>query len=312
MLGRRLISAAVIISVTILLLCVDFWLGTGKVSRPGLIVCLLSTIFAAMSASELVAMLANVTNRVNHNFVVAATVAMMVVICGPVWWSEYPVDCAMGRFGWVFSGLVMAAVLTFGYEMLNYRAPIGGAGKGEVTDRLGRCALVYVYVAMCFGFLVPHRFLHCGNGYGILALVTLIATVKLSDSFAYFAGKRFGTIKLAPQLSPGKTLQGSLGAPVGGCIAAAICLFVVGPVIFDITVQKPWWWFLVYGILVTAAGMMGDLAESLIKRDCNTKDSSSWLPGLGGVLDILDSLVFAAPVSYFLWIIAELPAETVN
>jgi len=142
------------------------------------------------------------------------------------------------------------------------------------------------------------------NGYGILTLVTLIATVKLSDSFAYFAGKRFGTIKLAPELSPGKTLQGSLGAPVGGCLAAAICLFVVAPMIFDITVQKPWWWFLVYGILVTAAGMMGDLAESLIKRDCNTKDSSSWLPGLGGVLDILDSMVFAAPVSYFLWIVA--------
>ena len=68
MLGRRLISAAVIISVTILLLCFDFWLGAGKIGRPGLIVCLLSTIAAAMAASELVAMLANVTNRVSHNF----------------------------------------------------------------------------------------------------------------------------------------------------------------------------------------------------------------------------------------------------
>ena len=305
MLGRRLISAAVIISVTILLLCVDFWLGTDKIwGRPGLIVCLLATIAAAMAASELVAMLGNVTNRVNHNFVVAATVAMMLVTCAPVWWREYPANCAIGIFGWGLSGLVLAIVLTFGYEMLNYRTPIGGTGKGEVVDRLGRCALVFAYVAMCFGFLVPHRFLEGGNGFGILALVTLIATVKLSDSFAYFAGKRFGTIKLAPQLSPGKTLQGSLGAPVGGCLAAAICVFVVGPLIFGISVDKPWWWFLVYGILVTAAGMMGDLAESLIKRDCNTKDSSSWLPGLGGVLDILDSMVFAAPVSYFLWIIA--------
>ena len=311
MLGRRLISAAVIISVTILLLCIDFWLGTGKVGRPGLVVCLLSTVAAAMAASELVAMLANVTNRVNQNFAVGATVVMLLVTCAPVWWREYPVDCALGRFGWGLSGFVLAIVMTLAYEMFIYRAPIGGSGKGEVTDRLGRYALVFAYVIMCFGFLVPHRF-YQGNGYGILALVTLIATVKLSDSFAYFAGKRFGTIKLAPQLSPGKTLQGSLAAPVGGCIAAAICLFVVAPAIFDITVQKPWWWFLVYGILVTAAGMMGDLAESLIKRDCNTKDSSSWLPGLGGVLDILDSMVFAAPVSYFLWIIAELPAQTLN
>ena len=304
MLGRRLISAAVIISVTILLLCVDFWLGTGKVGRPGLIVCLLATIAAAMAASELVAMLGNVTNRVNHNFVVAATVAMMLVTCAPVWWREYPTDCAIGIFGWGLSGFVLAIVLSFAFEMFNYRTPIGGTGKGEVFDRLGRCALVFAYVAMCFDFLVPHRFLDGGNGFGILTLVTLIATVKLSDSFAYFAGKRFGTIKLAPQLSPGKTLQGSLGAPIGGCLAAAICVFVVGPLIFGISVDKPWWWFLVYGILLTAAGMMGDLAESLIKRDCNTKDSSSWLPGLGGVLDILDSMVFAAPVSYFLWIVA--------
>lgn len=311
MLGRRLISAAVIISVTILLLCIDFWLGTA-LSRPGLVVCLLCTVAAAMAASELVAMLANVTNRTNQQFVVAATVAMMLVTCAPVWWKEYPVDCELGHFGWGLSGFVLAVVLSFAYEMLNYRTPIGGAGKGEVTDRLGRNVLVFGYLAMCFGFLVPHRFLHNGNGYGILTLVTLVATVKLSDSFAYFAGKRFGTIKLAPQLSPGKTLQGSLGAPVGGCIAAAICVFIVAPVIFGTTINKPWWWFLVYGIVVTAAGMVGDLAESLIKRDCNTKDSSSWLPGLGGVLDILDSLIFAAPVSYFLWIIAELPAQSAN
>ena len=57
-----------------------------------------------------------------------------------------------------------------------------------------------------------------------------------------------------------------------------------------------------YGILVTLAGMFGDLAESLLKRDSGTKDSSTWLPGLGGILDVIDSLVFAAPVSFLLWI----------
>jgi phosphatidate cytidylyltransferase len=195
--------------------------------------------------------------------------------------------------------------------MLNYESPTGDS-KGEIVDRLGRSALIFVYIGMGFGFLIPHRFLQDGNGYGIIAMVTLISTVKLSDSFAYFVGKSYGTTKLAPKLSPGKTLQGSLGAPVGGCIAAAICVFLVAPYLFGVTIQKPWWWFLVYGILVTAAGMMGDLAESLIKRDCNTKDSSSWLPGLGGVLDILDSMVFAAPISYFLWIVADLPAQTGN
>jgi phosphatidate cytidylyltransferase len=181
-----------------------------------------------------------------------------------------------------------------------------------VIDRLGRYALVFVYLSMLFGFLVPHRLLQNSNGLGVIAVVGLIATVKMSDSFAYFIGKRFGTIKLAPKLSPGKTIQGSLAAPVGGIVAMAIVVYLVAPLIFGITIAKPWWWFLVYGIVVTGAGMVGDLAESLIKRDADTKDSSRWLPGLGGVLDILDSMIFAAPVSYFLWVVADLPAQTGN
>ena len=315
MLGRRLIAAAVIISCIVALLCVDFWLGKDTVlGRPGLVVCALVTLFAAVAASELAHMFNNVANRVSHNIAVGATIGMLCVTCAPVLWRDYPVDCPLGRFGFAFSGVVFGLVLVFVLEMMKYETP--AQPKGEAIDRICRYGFILVYVAMCFGFLVPHRYLlsttELGNGYGILTIVTLISTVKLSDSFAYFAGKRFGTIKLAPKLSPGKTLQGSLGAPIGGCIAAAICLFVVAPYIFGITVQKPWWWFLVYGILVTAAGMLGDLAESLIKRYCKTKDSSGWLPGLGGVLDILDSMIFAAPISYFLWMIAELPAQIGN
>ena len=85
-------------------------------------------------------------------------------------------------------------------------------------------------------------------------------------------------------------------------MGAAIVLFFVVPYVFEIQIQKPGWWFLVYGLLVTAAGMAGDLAVSLLKRDANCKDSSKWLPGLGGILDVMDSLVFATPVSFFLWI----------
>ena len=86
-------------------------------------------------------------------------------------------------------------------------------------------------------------------------------------------------------------------------MGAAIVVFLVAPFIMGITIPKPWWWFIVYGLAVTAAGMVGDLAESLLKRDARIKDSSSWLPGLGGILDVIDSLVFAAPVSYVLWLI---------
>ena len=96
MLGRRLISAAVIISVTILLLCIDFWLGTGKVGRPGLVVCLLSTVAAAMAASELVAMLANGTTRVHPPFAVGANYLCLLDTSASLREVKVPVVCALG------------------------------------------------------------------------------------------------------------------------------------------------------------------------------------------------------------------------
>ena len=141
------------------------------------------------------------------------------------------------------------------------------------------------------------------NSVGMISLILLIATVKMSDAWAYFTGKSFGKHKLIPRLSPGKTVEGAIGAIFGGWFAAAIVVFLVAPYVFGTTIDKPWWWFLVFGFLVTLAGMIGDLAESLLKRDAQCKDSSSWLPGLGGILDIIDSLVFAAPMSYFLWLV---------
>lgn len=312
MLGRRLISAAVITITMVLLLCLDFWLGTDKMAgRPGLVLCVLAIITAAMAASEWVYMFNNVACRVDHSLVVGATIAMVCVAFTPVLWRDYPVDCPLGRFGWSLAGLILATVISFAIEMRGYD-PSLATSKGEVIDRLGRTTLVFVYLSMLFGFLVPHRFIQESNGLGLVSVIALISTVKLSDASAYFVGKTYGTIKLAPKLSPGKTVQGSFGALVGGCVAAAIVVFLVAPFIFDIKIQKPWWWFLVYGILVTCAGMVGDLAESLLKRDCETKDSSSWLPGLGGIMDILDSMIFAAPISYLLWIVADLPAQTGN
>ena len=293
----------------LLLLWLDFWMGTDSfLGRPGLVLCAIGIITAAMAASELVTMFNNVACRVNHNVVVGATISMVCVAFAPVLWKNYPVDCSLGKFGWSIAGIVLAIVIVFANEMFSYDSQFS-TSKGEVIDRLGRSALVFVYLSMLFGFLVPHRFIQNSNAMGLFAIIALISTVKLSDVFAYFVGKSYGTIKLAPKLSPGKTVQGSLGGLIGGCVTAGFVVYVVAPLIFGITIQKPVWWVLAYGILVTCAGMIGDLAESLIKRDCNTKDSSSWLPGLGGVLDILDSMVFAAPVSFFLWIVADLPAR---
>lgn len=302
MLARRLSSAAVIITLMLLILYGDFYLGQEtSLGRPGILLSLLSLMTAVLAAGELADMFENAASRINRLGLMVASVLMVAITCAPVLWQDYPPDCALGRFGFALSGLVAGLVFLFFSEMSQFDVD-QNKGRGEVIDRLGRGALSLVYLMMLFGFLLNHRFLENDNRLGLLAIVCMITTVKLSDSAAYFTGKALGTIKLAPKLSPGKTIQGSIGGLIGGCVGTAMVVYIVAPAVFGISVDKPWWWILLYGVLVTLAGMVGDLAESLIKRDTNTKDSSRWLPGLGGILDVVDSLVFAAPVSYLLWI----------
>jgi phosphatidate cytidylyltransferase len=299
-LGRRLISAAVIISVMLLILRFDWWLGLDSIlGRPGLLLGLLAIMVAAAASDELAAMFANAASSVNRGLLMMATVAMVTVTVAPALWRDYPADCILGRFGFAISGLVVGVVIVFLGEMFGYAAD--QMAKGQTIDRLGRSVFVLVYLSTLFAFLIAHRYLG-GNGYGLITIVAMITTVKMSDAAAYFAGKSFGTVKLAPALSPGKTVQGAVGGLIGGCAGAALIVCLISPFLLGVDLGKPWWWVFVYGVLVTLAGMFGDLAESLLKRDSDTKDSSSWLPGLGGILDVVDSLIFAAPVSFLLWI----------
>lgn len=308
MLGRRLFSALIIISLILCLLRLDFWLGTPEmIGRPGLALVLLALGLAVLAARELVLLWPATAGRPGINVVTGATLAMVVVSCLPVLFTRGSVgstglvDTTYQPFVCSLVGLLLAFVMTCCFEMFHYGRTV--TSPGTVTDRLARATLVYVYLSMLFGFLIPHRLMEGSNSLGLISVIALIATVKFSDSVAYFVGKSLGTVKLAPKLSPQKTVQGAVGALFGGCAAAAIVVFAVAPAVFNVTIDKPWWWFVVYGLVVTSAGMIGDLAESLLKRDADCKDSSRWLPGLGGVLDVLDSMIFAAPVSYFLWLL---------
>ncbi len=129
---------------------------------------------------------------------------------------------------------------------------------------------------------------------GRLWLGYVLLTSKMTDIGAYFCGKIFGKTKLAPFISPKKTIEGAIGGAGATLITSVIfTLFASNLAVFKMTwIQSIW-----IGLTITILAQLGDLAESLLKRDAGVKDSSS-LPGLGGMLDIVDSLVFTLPLMY--------------
>jgi phosphatidate cytidylyltransferase len=138
--------------------------------------------------------------------------------------------------------------------------------------------------------------------WGIGALASLVIVVKMGDTGAYMLGRLFGRHKMAPRISPAKTIEGAIGALVFSCVGSWATFTWLVPLLEPAgSPTRPWWIWILFGLLVGTAGMVGDLAESLLKRDAGCKDSSTWLPGLGGVLDMLDSILLAAPVAWLCW-----------
>jgi phosphatidate cytidylyltransferase len=134
---------------------------------------------------------------------------------------------------------------------------------------------------------------------GRLWLAYVLIVSKMTDIGAYFCGKSFGRTKLAPMISPKKTVEGALGGTAASLITSILISlffpFTTLAASFKITMMQSIW----VGLLISILSQIGDLAESILKRDAGVKDSSD-LPGLGGMLDIVDSLVFTLPLMYLL------------
>lgn len=166
-----------------------------------------------------------------------------------------------------------------------------------------------VYVAFLGGFVLEVRFLRAaadGAGpphTGAHAVLLMLITTKSADSFAYFSGYRFGKRKLAPRLSPGKTVEGLAGAILGSALVALLYTRVT-----PLGDYVNWWQACLFGILLAVVAQAGDLAESYIKRSLDTKDSSGLIPAFGGLLDLIDSVLFAAPFTFaYLWLLGLSP-----
>lgn len=184
----------------------------------------------------------------------------------------------------VFAGIVLAAFLV---EMARFRE------SGESLNRIALTVLIVAYLGLLPCFLAQLRWTvqTVGGHEQTLRLAFAIFVPKCCDIGAYFTGRFLGRHKMAPVLSPKKTWEGAAGG-IATAVLATVGINRLGPVLPSLVSEMG------FGITVGIAGMLGDLAESLIKRDCQQKDASQVVPGFGGVLDVVDAVLFGAPVAY--------------
>lgn len=196
------------------------------------------------------------------------------------------------------AGLAIMAAAVMLLAVIHY-------GEGDFNGAVsaaGGTVLAFVYLGLLFGFLLMLRFEHSA-----WLVLGVIVVTKSGDIGAYLAGKTIGRHKLAPSLSPGKTWEGLAGgvalASASGALAAWAAPTATLAEVADVTL--PVWGGALTGAALALAGQGGDLTASVLKRDAGAKDASALLPGFGGVLDVLDSLLLAAPAAYWiLWWLA--------
>ncbi len=176
-------------------------------------------------------------------------------------------------------------------------------GTEKVLTNLSTSIFIIFYAGGLAGFMTKLR-MEIGGVEGVTLLLYSMFVVKMTDVGAYFVGKVLGRTKFVPWLSPKKTWEGLLGGYVVAVISAfggAQLVLYCGLAPHYEAVLTPGWLLLAFALLMATFSTAGDLCESLIKRDADVKDSGRAIPGMGGVLDILDSPLLAAPAAWFFW-----------
>lgn len=189
---------------------------------------------------------------------------------------------------WMFTALTLAAFL---HEMAVFRQPDG------TLQRLSLFLFILAYLGLLPCYFVQLRWWppvdDLAGLRGVAALALVIFVPKGADIGAFFTGRWLGRHRMTPLLSPKKTWEGLAGGLLLSALIAVLITRLLPPLLAsDLEAAA-------FGIVVGGAGVFGDLAESLIKRECRQKDASHVVPGFGGILDVVDSVLFAAPVAYW-------------
>jgi phosphatidate cytidylyltransferase len=299
MLGTRIIAGISMIAITVAILVIDqrlapwfpFWL-------------LLAITATGLASRELIDLLGDTEIDPSANAVVGGT---MVVVASN--WIPHlgghllhderysQLAIALGDplsvLAWVFVVYIGVVMSCFALEGLQFERP------GRSVSTIAGSIFAITYIGLLGSFMIQMRWLD-GRGSGLLPIAYLIAAAKGGDIGAYLTGRMIGRHKLCPQLSPNKTIEGAIGGLMFS-VGATLLVSWIARDRFELPSLDPTF-SVVFGLLVGIVAQIGDLMESMIKRDCRRKDASSSVPGFGGVLDVLDSLLFAAPVAYLFWL----------
>jgi phosphatidate cytidylyltransferase len=299
MLSTRLLFGLSMVAGLLLALWVDEWFAPWF---PFWFLLAATALIAA--AVELDGLLGATSARPSGNSVIGGVLALLIANWVPHLAEDHaPVDRVVALLydpvrplnvlAWPF--LVFIAVLMTSFVVQSFQF----AKPGRTMAKISGTVLAVAYIGLLGSFTIQMRWFE-GHLQGILALVFLIATAKGADTGAYTLGRLAGRHKLWPRISPHKTIEGALGGLAFGVVASLLVAAIARYWLRVPTLD--WSHAAVYGLIVAAVAQLGDLMESMIKRDCERKDASQAVPGFGGVLDVIDSLIFAGPVAYGLWL----------
>lgn len=260
-------------------------LGLDGTAPPGVVVLPVMLAIAALGGRELAIMLK--AKGVHASRLTLAFTAVLGLL------ASTPLFATLAE-GDGTAGLASASAAVVLLGILHHARTMNTQGA---MLSIGAVLFAFVYLGLTFGFLLRIRLEHSA-----WVLVWVLATVKSCDIFAYFTGKAIGKRKLILWLSPGKTWEGLIGgvigsAAVGGAGLALLTtqgIFNAGGTPTQSAIAGA-----VSGACIGLAGQLGDLMASMMKRDAGIKDSSRLLPGFGGILDVIDSPILAAPLAYW-------------
>lgn len=241
----------------------------------GTIFCLLVALLAISAQIEL----SNLAAAKGLKIFLPVSIVASVLFATAAYWPQL-IAFPLETYLLLLSAFALMALLL--YQYANY-------GTSAVLANCGANYFSIVYLGILSGFCVTIRI-----EFGLWHLLMFAFVIKASDIGAYAIGTMFGKHKFSPRISPGKSWEG-----LGGALAAATFVAIGFALSCGI---MPWWSAVIFGLSFAFIGQMGDLVESMMKRDAEQKDSGQKVPGFGGVLDIIDSPLVAAPFAYLFFL----------